>query len=257
MRPPSPRPARGVGPARFFGTLALAVLVEAALARRFDLIDGPTLMVTLIVVLGLALIALVSAVVAFRDIWREGAPGFGAALLAFVATTLTLAPYAGAAAGAVLYPPLDEVSTDLADRPIFHNRGIRPVLPIDTLAPVEDYEALQRAAYPDILPRTVPLSTVEAHALAHQTLVELGWTVTAEGEPAAEGESGWIDAEARSLILGLPYDVAIRVTADGAGSRIDVRSGSRVPAHDLGENARRIRSFYATLDDLLKRPAQD
>ncbi len=85
--------------------------------------------------------------------------------------------------------------------------------------------------------------------------MELGWTITGEAEPASEDDTGWIEAEARSIFLGLPYDVAIRTTPDGAGSRIDVRSGSRLRAHDLGENARRVRAFYDKLDEITKRPA--
>jgi uncharacterized protein (DUF1499 family) len=37
--------------------------------------------------------------------------------------------------------------------------------------------------------------------------------------------------------------VAIRVTPAGPGSRIDLRSKSRVGRSDLGANARRVRQF--------------
>ncbi len=257
MKPLPPPPARATGAARFFGALAFAVLAEAALARRFDLIDGATLMVTLLAVAALAGMGVALACVAFRDVWRLGAPGFGATFGAFVVSAITLAPFLGAAVGMVLFPPIDEVSTDLVTRPIFHGRETRPMLPIETLAPVETYATLQRRAYPDILPRSVPLSTVEAHAAAHLACAELGWRIRDEAEPASEDDTGWIEAEARSLILGLPYDVAIRVAPEGAGSRIDLRSGSRLRAHDLGENARRIRAFYATFDEIMKRPADN
>jgi uncharacterized protein (DUF1499 family) len=36
---------------------------------------------------------------------------------------------------------------------------------------------------------------------------------------------------------------------------VDVRSASRFPAHDLGENARRIRAFFAKLSEITTRPA--
>lgn len=255
LRPLPPSPARATGAARFFGAFAFAVLAEAALARRFDMIDGATLMVTLIAVASFATMGMLLSVMAFRDVWRHGAPGFGAALGAFLLATVTVVPFLGAAAGMVLFPPIDEVSTDLAARPIYRDRAARPALPIETLAPVQDYDDLQREAYPDIQPRSVPLSTVEAHAVAHMAAAELGWRVTEEAEPANEDDAGWIEAEARSLVFGLPYDVAIRVTPDGDGSRIDIRSGSRLRAHDLGENARRVRAFFGKLDEIMKRPA--
>jgi uncharacterized protein (DUF1499 family) len=39
----------------------------------------------------------------------------------------------------------------------------------------------------------------------------------------------------------------VRVRPDGAGSRVDVRSVSRVGRSDLGTNARRIRTFVEAL----------
>ncbi|BBE72173.1 DUF1499 domain-containing protein [Oharaeibacter diazotrophicus] len=255
MKSLPPRPARAVGPARFFGALAFAVLAEAALARRFDLVDGTTLMAALATVPVIAAVGIGCALVAFADVWRDGSPGLGRALGGFALSALALAPLAGAAGGALLFPPIDEVSTDLDDRPVFHARPPRPALPIETRAPVTDYADLQRSFYPDILPRSLPLSTVEAHAVVARTLAELGWTVTAEAEPASEDDTGTLDAEARSLLLGLPIDVAVRIAPDGAGSRIDVRSGSQMPMVDLGENARRIRAFFAKLDEVAKRPA--
>ena len=39
----------------------------------------------------------------------------------------------------------------------------------------------------------------------------------------------------------------IRIRPDGDGSRVDVRSVSRVGRSDVGTNARRIREFLANL----------
>jgi hypothetical protein len=40
-------------------------------------------------------------------------------------------------------------------------------------------------------------------------------------------------------------DVVIRIVADGTGSKLDIRSMSRVGKSDLGKNATRIRDFLA------------
>jgi uncharacterized protein (DUF1499 family) len=47
--------------------------------------------------------------------------------------------------------------------------------------------------------------------------------------------------------FGFKDDVAIRISPAGAGSRVDMRSRSRVGRSDLGANARRIREFLARL----------
>jgi uncharacterized protein (DUF1499 family) len=41
--------------------------------------------------------------------------------------------------------------------------------------------------------------------------------------------------------------VTVRITADGAGSRVDVRSKSRVGKGDIGTNAKRIRAYLQRL----------
>jgi carbonic anhydrase len=49
----------------------------------------------------------------------------------------------------------------------------------------------------------------------------------------------WRDG--RPLVLnGLVYDIAVRVTPDGQGSRIDVRATSRTDDRDMGETATRV-----------------
>jgi len=61
---------------------------------------------------------------------------------------------------------------------------------------------------------------------------------------AAEGR---IEANTTSMLYGFTDDVVVRVVADGAGSKVDVRSKSRVGRSDLGQNAKRIRAFLREL----------
>lgn len=254
LKPLPPRPARGTGIARALGLFAVVVMAEAVLARRFDYIDTPTLLLALAGVGLVALAALAVALFALRDVWRDGAPGAGRALLAFGLVVLVLAPFAGALAGMILYPPVYDVSTDPDDPPRFRVRPAvaAPILPV---APEAEAGRLAAAAYPDVVSRTLPLSTVEAHAASHLAAVELGWRITAETEPAGELDAGVIEAATRALFLGTPDDVVIRIVPSGIGSRVDVRSASRFAAPDLGENARRIRAFYDKLDEITTRPA--
>jgi uncharacterized protein (DUF1499 family) len=69
-----------------------------------------------------------------------------------------------------------------------------------------------------------------------------GWQVGAS-DPA----SGRIEASQSTLFMGFTDDIVIRVTPDGSGSRIDMRSESRQGISDFGVNANRIRRYMAAL----------
>ena len=64
---------------------------------------------------------------------------------------------------------------------------------------------------------------------------------------AAEPMGGRIEATATTLWFGFKDDVVIRITTDGAGSRLDIRSKSRVGGSDVGANAARIRRFISEI----------
>jgi uncharacterized protein (DUF1499 family) len=64
----------------------------------------------------------------------------------------------------------------------------------------------------------------------------------------ADPEAGEIRAEARTPRLGFVDDVRIRARPlSGGGTRVDVRSTSRVGIYDFGTNARRIRAYLERL----------
>ena len=69
-----------------------------------------------------------------------------------------------------------------------------------------------------------------------------GWEIV-----TADKSSGRIEATDTTRWFGFTDDVVVRLTAWGAGTRVDVRSTARTGAGDLGRNASRIRRF---LDDL-------
>ena len=64
---------------------------------------------------------------------------------------------------------------------------------------------------------------------------------------AADSAAGHIEATATTFWFGFKDDVVVRVTPDAAGSRVDVRSVSRVGRSDVGANARRIRAYLDRL----------
>ncbi len=83
-----------------------------------------------------------------------------------------------------------------------------------------------------------PLSPQAAFTRAMQIANMLHWNVIAS-EPA----EGRIEATDITPWFGFKDDIVIRIRAAEGGSRIDVRSLSRVGRGDAGENATRIRAF--------------
>jgi hypothetical protein len=49
--------------------------------------------------------------------------------------------------------------------------------------------------------------------------------------------------------MGFREDVAIRISPQGDGSRVDVRSASRYAMHDFGGNASRVRTLLEEIDE--------
>ena len=69
-----------------------------------------------------------------------------------------------------------------------------------------------------------------------------GWEIVAS-VPA----DGRIEATDTTRFFGFKDDVVVRVKPEGSGSRVDVRSLSRVGKSDVGKNASRIRAYLRAL----------
>jgi uncharacterized protein (DUF1499 family) len=158
----------------------------------------------------------------------------------------------GAAAALVPYrwmqqaqrvPPIHDITTDTERPPEF-----QAVLPLRADAPNPaayggpEVAAQQRAGYPDIAPLTLELPPAEAYRQALDAAREMGWELV-----AADSAEGRIEATATTGWFGFKDDVVVRVAPAGAGSRVDVRSVSRVGKSDVGANAERIREYLARL----------
>jgi len=97
--------------------------------------------------------------------------------------------------------------------------------------------------YPDLAPLALDLPPNAAYAAALFAARAMPlWQVTSE-DPGARR----IAACATTPRLKFVDDVEITVEPSGAGSRVHVRSASRVGLTDFGTNARRIRAYLARL----------
>lgn len=98
--------------------------------------------------------------------------------------------------------------------------------------------AQQRAGYPDIGPLALTVSPDKVFQRAVSAAVNMGWQIIDANQ--AEGR---IEATDTTYWFGFKDDIVVRIISEGAGSRIDIRSVSRVGISDVGTNARRIQKF--------------
>lgn len=133
-------------------------------------------------------------------------------------------------------PPINDISTDTADAPVFWD------MPNPTDYPGAKSAALQGEAYPDLAPLKLGLAPEQAFAQALSVAQEKGWTIVAS--VPAEGR---IEATSSSLLYGFTDEVIVRVKATDGGALVDVRSRSRLGRVDRGVNARRIRDYLVAL----------
>lgn len=102
--------------------------------------------------------------------------------------------------------------------------------------------AAQGEAYPQIAPVILQVPPADAFKKAEALVRARGWTVV-----TSDAATGSIEATAETFWYGFKDDVLIRIQPEGAGSRIDIRSISRVGLSDLGANAARVEALMADL----------
>ena len=139
-------------------------------------------------------------------------------------------------------PPIHDISTDLENPPMFD-----AIVPLRADAPngldrSSDVTALQRQGYPDLAPVTLPVPLDQAFDRALAVAQEEGWEIV-----TADKSTGRIEGTATTAWFGFKDDIVVRLTPWGAGTRIDLRSVSRVGRSDTGTNARRIRQYLDRL----------
>jgi uncharacterized protein (DUF1499 family) len=187
--------------------------------------------------------------------------GAGAAVLALVflvvprtrrnaASTLVLALVVGSVAAWIPWnglqtvrslPFIHDITTDTENPPVFV-----AVLPLRADAanppeyPGEEVAQQQREAYPEVQPLLTALGPAEAFDRAEQVARDLGWEIV-----VTVPQEGRIEATDTTFWFGFKDDVVIRVRPTADGSRVDIRSKSRVGRSDVGANAARIKEFMA------------
>jgi uncharacterized protein (DUF1499 family) len=163
------------------------------------------------------------------------------ALLAGVAVTANNGFVISQAMGV---PAIHDISTDTETPPAFV--AIVALRQAEGANPSEydgaETASEQHRAFPDVQPLLIDKPADVVFARARDLVAEKGWTLVdaseADGRIEATAETGWVRFK---------DDVVIRIQPTASGTRIDVRSKSRVGRGDMGVNARRVRNYLHAL----------
>lgn len=186
------------------------------------------------IVFGLALAALLLHGV--RRDWRGGllagvALFIGAAMLAPQVLAMLDPPRRA--------PPIHDITTNTETPPQFlvlddSRAGASNSLTYGGAA----VAAMQQESYPEIAPIQTNLSGPGAFDRALEIAQDMGWQII-----DVQNDALRFEATAHTSVFYFADDVVVVVTPQSAGSRVDIRSVSRVGRSDQGVNAARIHAF--------------
>lgn len=230
------------------GIIAVVVLIVAGPGTRFGVWSfrlGLSLLRYAaylgIAAVVLAIIALI-ATMASPPVGARGGP-IGVLVIALVLGAIAFLVPWGFVQKAKGKPPIHDITTDTRNPPEFV-----AVLPLrrNAVNPSK-YEgdsvaALQQKGYPDIRPLELSVPPGQAYSKALAVAHDMGWAID-----AADSSAGRLEATATTAWFGFKDDIVVRVRPDSAGSRVDVRSVSRVGKGDFGTNAARVREYLSRM----------
>jgi uncharacterized protein (DUF1499 family) len=145
-------------------------------------------------------------------------------------------------------PPIHDISTDLDHPPDFEAL-------VDDRLPGENDTAyggrivarLQEEAYPEIAPLLSDQAPDDVFTTVMEVLGDTNWDIA-----AINAHDRVIEATDETFWFGFKDDVVIRVAARLGGTRVDMRSQSRIGVTDAGTNARRVEDFLAAVRQRLE-----
>ncbi len=238
---------------RRLASFAIAVALISIALSRSGVVDMTAVLSVFGAAILFACLAVLFACAGSVVIWRTGRRGSGIVVASLLLSALVLALPAYYTAQAVRLPLLNDVSTDLNDPPDF-SRSVKALAArgnLDHGSISAEWRDAQRRAYPALQPIVLDLDVDEAWPLVLKAVEARKWRVIELTRPGGRIGIGHIDAVDRSLIMGFPSDVTVRVRPLAGQTRIDVRSASREGRHDFGDNARRIQAFSDELQTQL------
>ncbi len=222
--------------------ILLLLMPISALGTRFGLWPYTLgLLIFAITMLGSLLIQIINA------IWLRRKPALGTRSALRWASLFALPPLiivasimrnSGSAAN------IHNISTDTVNPPQFDAAIIARGSDSNPLAYSPEIAAIQQQHFPAITPIHSGQSAQQAFSRALIVAETMGWKII-----NAKPQAGLIEAVDSSFWFGFKDDIVIRIQATDRGSRIDLRSVSRVGRSDMGTNAQRIVKFSMLFND--------
>ena len=235
--------------ARRLAIFSAVATIVSILVVRFGFLEMKPALATFFGALACAGLSILVSLAAFAAIWQNGTRGMGRILTALLLDALILAYPAYLAVQYRNLPAIHDITTDPINPPRFDALArLRGTDGANTAVYAGLYSAeQQRAAYPDIEPVDLDVPAARAFEIVQKLVARRKWIVIDERAPLPPQRPGHIEAIAKTPVMGFREDVAIRITPDGDGSRVDIRSSSRYFEHDFGSNAARVSSL---IDDI-------
>jgi uncharacterized protein (DUF1499 family) len=237
-----PRTSRAAIAALVFGLVAVAALASTAPIYRTRIAGLATTFLIMRWSVYAAIAAALLAVIALAIALRRGS-GRAMPIVTLLLVAAAFATPIAKVRQAARVPRIHDITTDTERPPQFV-----AVAPLRAGAPNQiayggpEIASQQRSAYPRVQPLTLPVPPNQAFDRALAAARAMGWEIIAS-DPTA----GRIEATDTTLWFGFKDDVVVRVEAAPGGSRVDVRSLSRVGLSDVGTNAARIEKYLAAL----------
>jgi len=224
--------------------VAWVVMILGILSQKLNWLAFPSgfllFALALLLLLIIAIIAVLLLILAFPTHHPHWWPP------SVIATVVGLAPIAiiilSLGPDKLSAPRIHDISTDLNNPPTYKAVLTARSASANSLAFSEEVASQQRQAYPDIQPLLLKQSSQQVFDRALSLVQRRNWTVLRQDKTAGE-----IEAVEETTLFGFKDDVIIRIAEVEDGSRVDMRSASRVGQSDLGANRERINKFLQEL----------
>jgi uncharacterized protein (DUF1499 family) len=251
-----PEPVSGLATwARRLAVFSAVAAVVSIIIVRFGFLEVRPALATFFGALACAVLSILVGFAAFVAIWQNGSRGMSRILLAMLIDVAILAYPSYLAWQYRKLPPIHDITTDPIDPPRFEalarlraGEGANPAV----YAGLYSAE-LQRATWPEIEPVDLDVPVQRAYEITLALVAKRKWLVIDERAPQPPRRIGRIEAVARTPIMGFREDVSIRITPDGEGSRVNIRSSSRYFESDLGSNASRVAKLIEDINTVAEK----
>lgn len=213
--------------------IAICGLFLAGIGYREEWWDVLPGVILAVIFSTLGAIAFVLSLIAVIRVVLKRRRGLVSAILAIIITVPIVGVGAEMLYGQFAYPLINDITTDTQNPPTYW------AAPVATDYGGAAVASQQQQSYPDIVSLHLSSPPDATYNTALSLIRSRGWQILGQ-----RPEVGEVEAATYSRLFGFADDIIIRITPNGTGSILDMRSRSRVGDGDLGVNAARIEAFF-------------